>query len=492
MIIGMDNINLDWFSFWAGIEPDRKAVTILKDNLTFTYADIDKKGQDIASHFYYEYGIRKGDRIGVFAKTCIEFIYLFAAAQKLGVIIVPFNYRLTSYELSQLIDDADLSILFYDEGMDTKDLACKVAPLSVVNEYKAEKHIPITRYSSEEPIFILYTSGSTGVPKGVLYTHKMLYWNSLNTSISLGVNSESCALVCMPLFHTGGWNVLLTPLLHHGGHVVLVDKFDSKESLNALQVYGCNQFMAVPTMLKMITEEPTFQQISLPALPYIIVGGEAMPIDLIKVFEAKNISIRQGFGMTEAGPNLTSLHHSQSKNKIGSIGKPNMYVNVKLIDESGDEVESGELGELCFSGPIIMPAYWRKEEDSNSAIADGWLKSGDIAMMDEQGYLYIKDRKKNMFISGGENVYPAEIEKVLMNNEAIEEAVVIGVASDKWGEVGKAFIVANRPIESEEIKNFCKEKLSKYKIPKHYEFIDEMPLSSTGKIDRKRLDSTNS
>lgn len=481
------NINLDWFEFWSGIAPNRKAVTILNEEKTYTYGEINTQAENIASYLYHQLNIRKGDRVGILAKNCIENIYLFAAAQKLGVILVPLNYRLTEYELSQLIVNAELSILLTSNEFEGKKLPCTQMSLAELGNIDSVETIPHFSYSSKEPIFILYTSGSTGVPKGVLYTHQMLYWNSINTSVSLGVNSDCCALVCMPPFHTGGWNVLLTPVLHHGGHVVLTEKFDSSQCLPALEDYNCNQFMAVPTMLKMMAAEPSFVEIELPKLPYIIVGGEAMSIDLIKEYEARNISIRQGFGMTEAGPNLTSLHHDQSMNKIGSIGKPNMYVNVKLIDEIGNEVGSGELGELCFSGPVVMSAYWKSEEATNEALVDGWLLSGDIAMIDSEGYLYIKDRKKNMFISGGENVYPAEIEKELLKHDAIAEVVVVGVSNEKWGEVGKAFIVANHSISQKELKGFCLERLSKYKIPKHFEFIDEMPVSSTGKIDRKKF-----
>lgn len=481
----MNTINLDWFSFWAGIVPKQKAITILKDNQSYTYGAINTKGNKIASYLFHNCNVRRGDRIGILSKNCIENIYLFAAAQKLGVILVPLNYRLTFYELTHLVEDSSLTMLFFEEDFKVDELSCKTVPISSLEGFEANFPIPTDHYSSESPIFILYTSGSTGLPKGVLYTHSMLHWNSMNTSVSLGINSESSALVCMPPFHTGGWNVLLTPLLHHGGHVILTEKFNAEETLNALAKYKCNQFMAVPTMLKMMAEEASFEDISLPNLPYIIVGGEAMPIDLIKVYESKSISIRQGFGMTEAGPNLTSLHHTQSLNKIGSIGKPNMYVNVKIIDESGKEVKRGEEGELCFSGPIVMPAYWGREGSEGTGLNEGWLLSGDIAMMDDEGYLYIKDRKKNMFISGGENVYPAEIEKLLLSHESISEVVIIGVPDEKWGEVGKAFIVSHDAVTSEELTLFCQEKLSKYKIPKHFEFIDAMPLNSTGKIDRK-------
>lgn len=483
----MNRINLDWFSFWSGIVPDQTAITILDDQASYSYGSINDKGQSIASYLYHEHGIRSGDRIGILSKNCIENIYLFAAAQKLGVILVPYNYRLTQYELSHLIDDSEPSILFYDCEFSVDDVACETIEMSQLGRIQSTTLLPTASLSPEDAIFILYTSGSTGVPKGVVYTHRMMYWNSLNTSVSLGINTDSCALVCMPPFHTGGWNVLLTPVLHHGGHVVMTEKFEAKQILKALAQYNCNQFMAVPTMLKMMADEAAFETLSLPALPYIIVGGEAMDISLIKIYEAKNISVRQGFGMTEAGPNLTSLHHSQSINKIGSIGKPNMYVNVKLIDESGNEVVTETEGELCFSGPIVMPAYWQNEDETKRAIADGWLLSGDIAKMDSEGYIYIKDRKKNMYISGGENVYPAEVERELLKHPEVSAVAIIGIKDVKWGEVGKAFVATRNPVSDGALKLFCSARLSKYKIPKHFVFLDALPVNSTGKIDRKEL-----
>lgn len=487
----MTNINLDWFSFWEGIVPNQKAITILPNENPYTYGEINRAGTKVASTLYHKYGIRKGDRICVLSKNCIESIFLFAAAQKIGFIIVPLNNRLTSFEISKLLVDSEPALLLFDRSLALDDLSSPSMPISSINSFSESGAIPSVSLAPEDPIFILYTSGSTGVPKGVVYTHRMLYWNSLNTSISLGINSETCAMVCMPLFHTGGWNVLLTPVLHHGGHVILTEKFDSARVLNDLEKYRCNQFMAVPTMLKMMAMSPSFENLRLASLPYIIVGGEAMDIELIKLFEEKDIAVRQGFGMTEAGPNLTSLHHEQSKNRIGSIGKPNMYVKVKILDENLHEVQQGQSGELSFSGPIVMPYYWKNQKATSAAFVYGWFRSGDIAMMDEEGYIYIKDRIKNMFISGGENVYPAEIEKELSNHENVSQVAIVGVPDPKWGEVGKAFIVAKNKTNTEELVDFCLSRLSKFKIPKHFEFVAELPLNATGKIDRAALKKRN-
>lgn len=487
----MMNINLDWFAFWAGIVPNQKAITVLPKGKSYSYSDINQMGNQVAITLYRKHGIRKGDRICIVSKNCIESVFLFAAAQKIGFIIVPLNNRLTTFEISKLIVDAEPSLLLSDRSLEIDGLSCPSLPINAINSFAESGKLPVVTHDPEDPIFILYTSGSTGIPKGVVYTHRMLYWNSLNTSISLGINSDTCALVCMPLFHTGGWNVLLTPVLQHGGHVVLDEKFDANRIIDDLRDYQCSQFMAVPTMLKMIAMSPSFENLHLDNLPYIIVGGEAMDISLINQFEEKGISIRQGFGMTEAGPNLTSLHHEQSKNRIGSIGKPNMYVKVKIVDEDFYAVEQGQSGELCFAGPIVMPRYWRNQNATNSVFVDGWFRSGDIAMMDKQGFIYIKDRIKNMFISGGENVYPAEIEKELSKHKDVSEVIIVGVPDPKWGEVGKAFVVAKNETNQDELVKFCLSKLSKFKIPKHFEFVDEIPLNSTGKVDRIALKKLN-
>lgn len=486
-------MNLDWFTFWAGINPQQLAITTLLDQQSYSYQDIQAKACQTARLLTGQYKLKKGDRIAVIAQNCIEYIFLFGAAQKCGIILVPLNYRLTSHELDNLVKDAEPSLLIYEEEFSMEKSPC---PSILMKDFAKSITIMSSEYQpisldENDAVFILYTSGSTGFPKGVIYTHKMLFWNSANTSISLGINSNSIALVCMPPFHTGGWNVLLTPILHHGGHIILTKKFDAEEVLEALENYHCNQFMAVPTMLKMMSQSALFNQVVLQNLKYIIVGGEAMPLDLIEMYENQNIAIRQGFGMTEVGPNLTSLHQTRSRDKIGSIGKPNMYVDVKLFDEDGFEVPTGTLGELCFAGPVVMPGYWRKSASFQGLHQGIWFMSGDIAMIDDEGFIYIKDRKKNMYISGGENVYPAEVERFLSQHPNIKEVVIIGIPDPKWGEVGKAFIIAAEPMEEEEIISFCQGKLSKYKIPKHIVFLNEMPVNATGKVDRASMIKNN-
>lgn len=485
---------VDWFEFWSRFTANKKAIITAEDSQKYSFGQINKKSKQLCAFLLEAYNINKGDRIGIIAENCIEYIYLLSAAQKIGFIIVPLNYRLTSYETEQLLEDASLSILIVEEKFKDNVPENFDSPLIPLHHFtsRLDKHSPLEEeypeIEIEDPIFILYTSGSTGKPKGVFYTHEMMLWNSVNTTVSLDIHSEVSTVICMPPFHTGGWNVLLTPILHHGGLCILMKNFDSDKVLQLLSQYECTQFMGVPTMLKMMSEKDIFEEIPLDKLNYILVGGEAMPMPLIKLYEKKGIYIRQGYGMTEVGPNLTSLHHSEAERKAGSIGKPNMYVEMKLVDPSGKEVERGNKGEICFRGPLVTPGYWNNKQATEKNIRNGWLHTGDVAIEDDEGFLFLVDRIKNMYISGGENVYPAEVESVLLEHPEIDEIVIIGVPDDKWGEVGKAFIKGkHKDLSKELILEYCLSRLSKYKIPKHFAFLDEIPKTATGKVDRQSL-----
>jgi len=463
----------------------------IEDNKSYTYSTINDSANQLAGYFQYSLGLIKGDRVCVLSENCIENIILFAVAQKIGIILVPLNYRLTKIEIKKLLDDASPALLLHQDSFEhlaaDDNIKCKTFLLrDILNDQIASKQAyQQADIDLEDALFILYTSGSSGFPKGAIYTHKMLFWNSINTAISLHISNSTVTLNVMPPFHTGGWNVLVTPVLHHGGKVILMKNFSADIVLSQLEKLQCNQFMAVPTMLKILAEDDNFASSDLSTLHYIIVGGEAMPVNLIKRYSEKSIAIRQGYGMTEVGPNLTSLHDDFVLDKIGSIGKANMYIDIKLLDDTGKEVKNNERGELCLSGPCVTPGYWNNEIATNSAFKNGWFCSGDIAVRDDDGFLFIVDRIKNMFISGGENVYPAEIEKVLLSDSRIAEAVVIGVPHLKWGEVGKAFIVKkNKNLSTTDIIDYLKKNLSKYKIPKHLEFINSIPKLSNGKIDR--------
>jgi fatty-acyl-CoA synthase len=315
----------------------------------------------------------------------------------------------------------------------------------------------------------------------------MLYWNAINTFLRLDINSADRAINCAPPFHTGGWNVLQTPFILHGAYTLLMRNFNADEVLKILSHDKHTIFWAVPTMLKMMRQSANYESANFSNIRYFIVGGEAMPIPEIQEWNKKGVAIRQGYGLTEVGPNVTSLNQEDAIRKQGSIGFPNFYYDIKITDEKGHEVKAGESGELWLKGPTVTTGYWNNLEATLDTITDGWFHTGDVVRMDEEGFLYIVDRIKNMYISGGENVYPADVEHTLRQHPSIEQVAIIGVPDEKWGESGKAFIKRKNNISKEEILDFCRQKLAKYKIPKHIEFIEQLPLNDSGKIDRKKL-----
>jgi fatty-acyl-CoA synthase len=488
-------IQTDWFERWAGYAPIKAAIREADSENEWSYAKIHQVAKHYASVLRKDHQCQKGDRIAVLADFCPEYIVLFAVAQKLGVILVPLNFRLTPPELSYIIGNAQPSLIFTTtnyQDLLPDELDCQVEPIEQIGSLS----LPNLRGQEDDfinpalsdPLFILYTSGTTGFPKGAIYTHQMAFWNSVNTQLRLDITANDHTITCMPPFHTGGWNVLLTPFMHHGGSVTLMKKFDADEVLQKLEEEEATLFMGVPTMLKMMAESPYFDKVKLEALRYFIVGGEAMPIPLIRKWQEKGIPIRQGYGLTEVGPNVTSLHHDDALRKIGSIGKPNFYIQTRLVNAEGKEAITDEEGELWLRGPMVTPGYWDNEEETQKSIADGWFKTGDVLTADSEGYLFVTDRIKNMYISGGENVYPAELEKVIQQHDEVREVAVFAVPDEKWGEVGKALIISkSSKIEVEELVSHCKERLAKFKVPKYFEFVSEIPKTDSGKIDRKKL-----
>ncbi|MCB0619469.1 MAG: long-chain fatty acid--CoA ligase [Saprospiraceae bacterium] len=491
----------DWSARWALYSPDKVAVKEHETQRTLTYLQLDRLGNRLAHHLTAEYGIDKGDRVAVLAENCLEYIVLFAAAQKTGLILVPLNYRLAAAEIDYLLANSQPKLVIgegkfqaqldgaptYQEVPHRWTIEGVASLIDPSQKKKVDEHFAGRPVEEDHPIFILYTSGTTGFPKGALYTHKMLFWNSINTAMSLLVNTESRTVNCMPPFHTGGWNVLTTPFLHHGGYVCLLKKFDPEVVLSLLEKEQVTVFMGVPTMLKMIADVPAFEQADFSSLYYLIVGGEPMPVPLIEQWDAKGVPVRQGFGMTEVGPNLFSLHQRDALRKKGSIGRPNFYVLIRIVDPEGKEVPVDQPGELLLKGPMVTPGYWRNEVATAKTIVDGWFHSGDMLRQDAEGYLFVVDRIKNMYISGGENVYPAEIERVLVAHPAISEVAVIGVPDEKWGEVGKAFVVKNGELTEEEVLAYCRQQLARFKVPKTIAFIESLPKNDTGKIDRRAL-----
>lgn len=494
----MDNMwQQDWVSKWALYSPEKTAIKEYETGKTISYSQLNEQANNYSHWLTKKYGLKSGSRIAVLSDYNIECIILFCTAQKTGFTLVPLNYRLVATEISHILEESKPELVIFEEKYRhlLKDVSSGI--FFTIEELVNVKHyndpFPVMEVDENHPIFILYTAGTTGLPKGVLYTHKMLFWNSINTAISLIVNTESRSINVMPPFHTGGWNVLLTPFLHHGGYTVLFRKFDPAAVLKFLQEEDITIFMGVPTMLQMMANLPEFDEARFPSLYYIIVGGEPMSIPLIEKWSSHGVAVRQGYGMTEVGPNLTSLHQSDSIRKKGSIGRPNFYVQIKVVDEHGAEVQRGESGELWLRGPMVTPGYLNNPDGTTAAFSpDGkWFKTGDIIRVDEENYIYVVDRVKNMYISGGENVYPAEVERVLIQHPAVNECVIIAVKHEKWGETGKACVslTEGNTVTEQELIDYCAQRLAKFKVPKSVVFLEEIPKTDAGKFDRKKLKS---
>lgn len=492
----------NWLEKLRLYAPQKIALKEFETGRVLTYAQLDNVSNRLSRLFTKELGVMRGERIALYAENCLEHFILFFVAQKTGAILVPLNFRLAAKEINQVLADCAPKLLITEEKYLSTLSQCPVADeiahkwslqrlqdAGYARRDSTEPFTPLDTLSEDDPVFILYTSGTTGLPKGVLYSHRMLFWNSVNTMMRLDLTTEDRTVCAMPLFHTGGLNVLSTPFLHHGAYSCIMKKFDAEMTLNLLESEQATMFMAVPTILKLLAAAPNFYSVDLSRIRFFIVGGEALPLSVIELWQHRGVPIRQGFGMTEVGPNLFSLHQSDAARKIGSIGVPNFYLHVRLVDDSGNDVAQGEVGELIFKGDVVTKGYWNNPTETAKAIKDGWLYSGDLARQDEEGFYYVVDRKKNMYISGGENVYPAEVERVLHSHPCIAEAAVVPVPDEKWGEVGKAFVVlkSGSSLSEREVQEFCQANLAKYKVPKHIAFLDALPKNDAGKINRKAL-----
>lgn len=490
---------LDWIAKWSSYTPHKKAAVCFDTKRSYSYRELHEEALKIGSYLQNKFQLNKGDRLAVLAEHSPEYLMLFIATQRLGIILVPLNYRSTSYELLYCIHDISPSLIIADEkkfeglslGLKERQQATVVAFSDFFENARSliiNGPEPEFEIETEQPIFIFYTSGTTGKPKGVIYTNRMMFWNSLNTAVQLEITSEDHTINALPPYHTSGWNVLLLPMLHRGARVDFIRKFKPGKLLKYLREEPISLFLAVPTMLRMMVKSPAFKTFKAKKLKYFIVGGENLSTGIIDSWAEKGILIRQGYGLTEAGPSITSLHHHEALWKKGSIGKPNFYVDVKIVGQDNEEVGVNEPGELCLRGHIVTPGYWNNSSYTLEKIRNEWLHTGDIVRRDEDGFMYVLGRKNQIYISGGENIHPSEIESVLYKIEGVLEAAVIGVEDENWGETGVAFVVVQNKMPGEkEIYFHLRQYLASYKIPGEIIFLDSLPKSGIGKINRNEL-----
>ena len=504
--------DFDWIGNWSGrralLTPDREAIFDNIEKKRYSYLELDKRATKFA-RVLLDNGITKGDLVAVLSINRIEYVDFFMATAKIGAILVPFNIRLTAQEIISLMKKIKPSVLLYDSQFVSVTYELKKTKLiesymtigenSVNGDPNSQQlmqnasgsEVERPKINFEDPHLILFTGGTTGLPKGAVLSHRLIFWNSVNTIMSWGLNSDDIQPLMFPLFHTGGWNVLLLPFYHLGAKSILMGDFNPDKTLKIIDTEKCTIVIGVPTMFHMIANLPQFQTANLESVKIFISGGAPCPVSLMERYWARDKLFKMGYGLTEVGPNNFYLPEKDIKQKPTSVGLPVFHCDAKIVNtEIKKVVNQGEIGELLLRGPHIFSGYWDEPEETKKTIeADGWVHTGDLANQDKEGFYYIVGRKKEMFISGGENIYPVEIEELIYQHPAIDLAAVIGVPDEKWGEVGKAIITlkSGKSINVEGLREFLKPKLAKFKIPKYIEIRDSLPTSAAGKILKREL-----
>lgn len=480
----------EWPAYWRR-EPRREAIVDVASGRRWSYGEL-ADAVDRATGWLALRGIERGARVAVLAQNCVETLLLLFACARCGAILVPLNTRLTAVELASLVADADPALLLYDSLHADTALSLAAArpcvPLQCIRS-EAAPGVACRPVDSESPVLILYTSGTSGRAKGALLSQRMVYWNAVNTTVSWDLSGQDSALVHTPFFHTGGLHVLTTPLLMRGGRLVLLPAFAPSAVLSVLASERISVLFAVPTMFQMLASEPGFAAADFSSVRFCISGGAPCPARLIEQYQARGLVFKQGYGLTEVGPNCFTLPADDAVRKLGSVGFANFATRARVVDEAGADVASHAVGELWLAGPTVCSGYWRNAEATAAAFSGEWFKTGDLFRIDDEGYAWIVDRKKDMYISGGENVYPAEVEAVLLAHPAIAEAAVIGRQDAFWGEVGEAHLVlrAGQAFDRAELQDYLDARLARYKQPKAYVFSTSLPRTPTGKVIKSRL-----
>ena len=481
----------------ALLSPHKVAMEEVRTGRAVTYSQLDERASRAAGLMAAR-GVAEGDRVAILCRNRVAFFELLFACAKLGAILVPLNWRMPPAELSGLIADCEPRLLVYgaEDALAAEQLRAGRPVLGLDEDYedrlaKAEPLRGRTVWPSGSTWYLLYTSGTTGRPKGVIYTYRMALANYVNIGSAIELGASDTVANFLPLFHTAGINLHTLPQLFAGGRVLVLDGVDEERLVGLLQEGRLSTFFAVPTVYQALIDHPGFVSAPLERVRHWGCGGAPLPDVLVERYRALGVRVCNGMGMTETGPTAFLVDPADAWDRIGSVGKPQLLCSVRIVDEAGKDVPEGEVGELLFGGPGVTPGYWRNEEATRAAFTpDGCLRSGDLARRDAQGFYYIAGRRKEMFISGGENVYPAEVENVLCGHPAISDVAVLSAPDPRWGEVGRAFVqlATHRPTpDSSELQDFCRARLAAYKVPKSFQFVAEFPRTPGGKIQKHLL-----
>jgi fatty-acyl-CoA synthase len=488
----------DWLESRARLTPNRIAIVDGETGQRWNYLEMYERVSRITKHLY-EVGIEKGDRVALLSPNHVCYFDLFFACRNLGAIFVPLNWRLSPYEIEYMLGNCSPKILAFHSECEDLATEAQVTHSMQVDGIKYEKIMshniehPFNLYPAElkesDPCTIIYTGGTTGKPKGVVLTNGSIFWNSVNTILSWNLTMQDITLTYLPMFHTGGLNALSMPILHSGGTVVIACEFEVEKTIQLLNQEKCTIVLLVPTMYHMLVQSRRFLEAEFPTVQTFLSGGAPCPHTIYQAFEEKGLQFKEGYGLTEAGPNNFYIEPNHSRKKRGSVGKPMFYNQIKLAGDDGNEVRTGDVGEILIQGGHVFDHYWNNPQATAETIVNGWLNTGDLATRDADGDYYIMGRKKDMIITGGENVYPLEVEHLISQHPAVKETAVFGLPDHKWGEMVTAVIVLREgmTLDENELIEYCSRKLGRYKIPKKTIIVDELPKTPVGKIDKKEM-----
>ena len=501
------NIIYDIAARRADLSANKLAMREVATGQEITYSELNDRANRFADALE-RLGIKAGQRIGILTHNNAAFFEILFACGKTGIILVPLNWRLTESEMIPLLDDSEISLMIHDSNCAelalglTKERDLTLVPIQTHGDPLQEGSYQFLQAQSTGTVkrdpawpinntwYMLYTSGTTGIPKAVPQTFSMAMSNYTNIRQIFDISSASRSPNFLPLFHTAGVNLHTLPIFIAGGSIDVLPGFEPEMLVDLLAEGKTTTVFAVPAIFQFLQLHPDFDQIDFASIPTWGSGGASMPDSVVELYLSKGIRICQGWGMTETGPSIIFQSPKDVEIKMGSAGQPLLLSHTKIVDPEGNEVQQGESGELMVRGPSVMPGYWNRPEANAETFEEGgWMHTGDIARQDEDGYYYLVDRIKDMYISGAENVYPAEIENVLAAHPDILEAAVIGVPDNMWGEVGLALVIAmpgQTPDEAEVIA-FCKGRLAGYKIPKSMKLVEDFPRTPAGKVRKHKL-----
>jgi fatty-acyl-CoA synthase len=476
-----------------------QAAALVQDGVITTYAGLEQATARLAAGLRSR-GITRGDRVAFLGLNSVEMVIALFAVARLGAIFVPVNTRLAPAELAYVLEHSDAGLLLVEDvlapateqpsvatlGLDTVGFTrAGGSGLDALMADAAEIDEPI---DLDDVFMIQYTSGTSGRPKGVMLTHGNVTWNVYNLLVDIDLGSQEIALVTAPLFHTAALNQVLFPTVLKGGTALIETKFDADRAIDMIERERVTLLFGVTTMYQALSQTQRFWSADLDSLHLALCGGAPIPESLLQTWLDRGLMIVQGYGLTETSPGATMLRAADGARKLGSAGTACFFTDVRVVADERDAAV-GEPGEVLVHGPNVSPGYWRDDAATANAFTDGWLHTGDLATRDDEGYLRIVDRLKDMYISGGENVYPAEVEQAIYTHPAVSECAVIGLADATWGEVGRAFVVVREgeQLSADDVLRHLEPRLARYKLPKSIEFVPELPHNASGKLLKSRL-----